>query len=61
MLLLEVRDREHDVGLVGVERLVAEQFLDVVHVGPAAQQFRGARAAERVGRDVHLDPGPPGS
>jgi hypothetical protein len=28
--------------LEGVERLVAEQFLDVVHVGPAAQQLGGA-------------------
>ena len=35
VLLLQVEDRELDVGLEGLQRLVAEQFLDLVHVGPA--------------------------
>jgi len=36
MLLLEIEDREFGVVLEGVERLMAEPFLDVVQVGPAA-------------------------
>ena len=34
MLLLEVNDRELGEMLKGVQRLMAKQFLDVVHVGP---------------------------
>ncbi len=52
VLLLEVEDGELGVVLEGIERLVSEQFLDVVHIGPAAQQLGGTGAAERVGRDV---------
>ena len=40
VLLLQVVDREFGVVLERVQRLVAEQFLDVVHAGAPAQQFR---------------------
>ena len=38
MFLLEVEDREFGVMLEGIQRLVPQQFLDVVHVRPAPQQ-----------------------
>ena len=60
VLLLEVEDREPRVVLEGVERLVAEQFLDVVHAGAAAQKFRCATAAEGVRSHVDGRVGAPG-
>ena len=60
MLLLEVEDRKFGVMLEGVQRFVPQQFLDVVHVRPAPQQFCRTTAAERVGRDVNRNPRSPG-
>lgn len=43
VLRLQVVDGELGVVLEGVERLVAEEFLHVVHAGAAAEQFRTIR------------------
>ena len=42
VLFLEVEDREFGVMLEGVQRLVPQQLLDVVHVGTAAERFSSA-------------------
>jgi len=60
MFLLEVEDREFGVMLEGIHRLVPQQFLDVVHVGPTSQQLGCATAPECVGRDIDGKPGAPG-
>ena len=46
--LLQIIDGELGVMPEGVQGLVAEQLLDVVHVGPAPDQLRGAASAEGV-------------
>ena len=38
MFLLEVEDRKFSVMLEGIQRLVPQQFLDVIHVCPTPQQ-----------------------
>ena len=48
----QVGDGQLGVVLEGVEGLVTEQLLDVVHVGAGAEQFSGTRSAKRVRRDV---------
>ena len=55
--LAQVRDGEAGVVLEGVELLVTEQLLDVVHVRPAPDQLRSAAPAEGMGSDVDVDPG----
>ena len=57
MGLLQVGDGQPGVVLEGVEGLVAEDLLDVVHVGPAPEQLGGATAAERVGGHRDLKAG----
>ena len=53
--LAQVGNGEFGVVLEGVEGLVSEQFLDVVHVRAGAQKLRRTRSAERVRRDVDGD------
>ena len=48
MGLLQIIDGEPGVMPEGVQGLVAEQLLDVVHVGPAPDQLRGTASAEGV-------------
>ena len=50
--LLQIIDGEPGIMSEGVQGLVAEQLLDVVHVGPAPDQLRGAASAEGVRRDA---------
>lgn len=56
--LFQVGDGEFRVVADGVEGLVAEQFLDVVEVGPGPDQLGGAGPAEGVRGDVDIKPGP---
>ena len=55
--LLQIDDGEQGVVLQGVQGLVAEKLLDVVHVGAAADQLRCTAAAEGVRGDVRVKPG----
>ncbi len=55
MGLLEILDGQLRVGLEHVEGFVSEQFLDVVHVGTAADEFGCAAAPERMGGDGHIE------
>ena len=57
MGVAQVGDGEFGVVLEGVEGLVADQYLDVIHVGPGTQQFRRTRAPEGVRGDVDGDAG----
>ena len=56
MGFLQIRDGEAGVMLEGVEGFVAEDLLDVVHVGAAAQELGGAAAAKGVRGDRNLHP-----
>jgi len=52
MGLLKVDNGQFGIVLEGVETLVPEQVLDVVHVRPTPQEFRGATPPEGVRGDV---------
>jgi hypothetical protein len=52
---LEVVDGQLGVVSERVQGLVAEQFLDVVKIGSAPDQLRGATAPEGVRRDLHVE------
>ena len=53
----EVGDGQFRVMFEGVERLVAEEFLDMIHAGPAAKHLSSAASPERVRRDRDGQPG----
>ena len=50
--LLQVADGEPGVVAQGFQGFVAQQVLDVVDVGAAADEFGGAAAAEGEGNDA---------
>ena len=52
---LQIGDGQEGIVLEGVERLVPEQFLDVVHVCPGPEQLGGAAPAQGMGGDVDAE------
>jgi hypothetical protein len=52
---LQVGNGQPGVGFEGIEGLVAEHFLHMVHVGTTPEQFCGAAAAKRMRGDLDVD------
>ena len=53
----QVDDRELCVVLQRLQGFVAQQFLDVIHVGTTAEQFSSATSPECVRRDADIQLG----